>query len=150
MEKATINLGIDRIEHLISEIASDNNIPQVLSGNELEPGFLTQTEIDEQNSRVSIRAGVIYSYRGQQLLKVEIIATYNVTPIDVAVTINKEQHSVRLENTMLHTLLSSTYGILRGVVFEKTRGTRLGAFYVPLLSMEDLVKNNKIRIVHKK
>lgn len=139
-----IRFGIDTIED--EKFKLSDSIPQELSASGLNLRFLVETEILRSEEKVKVSAGVIYSYGEETICELVIGTVFMLAPFSEIVTIDEAKKTVSFQPNVIQTLLGAAVGILRGVLYEKTKGTPLAAFPIPLIPMPALVEMNRFRV----
>lgn len=138
-----IRFGLQRLEEQEFEIAS--TLGPVDAG-KLEVRYLIETEIIRSKEKVKVTTGVKYSAGEKPLCELVLSAVYGLEPFLEIVVIDEENKTVSFKKEIVPTLLNITFGTLRGVLFEKTKGTPLAEFPLPLIPMPELVKMNRFRV----
>lgn len=119
-----------------------------LTENGLQVQFQSKTRVDVAKNSIEVLVGVIYGYNNAQVIKLEMTAIYSVKSLSDAVEIDNDKRRIKFKIDIIPTLLSSTLGIVRGAMFEKTvNNSILSQFPVPLVPMEILVAKNTMFIV---
>lgn len=139
-----IRFGIDTIED--EKFKLSDSIPQELSASGLNLRFLVETEILRSEEKVKVSAGVIYSYGEETICELVIGTVFMLAPFSEIVTIDEAKKTVSFQPSVIQTLLGAAVGILRGALYEKTKGTPLAAFPIPLIPMPALVEMNRFRV----
>ena len=139
-----VRFGIEALEEQKFEFSSSVQDP--VDAGALEVRYLIETEILRSEERIKVTTGVKYSLRETPLCELIIDAVFGMAPFSEIVVIDESKKTVSFTKEVMPTLLNITFGALRGVLFEKTRGTSLEAFPLPLISMPDLVEMNRFRV----
>ncbi len=139
-----VRFGIEALEEQKFEFSS--SVPDPIDASALEVRYLIETEILRSEERIKVTTGVKYSLRETPLCELIIDAVFGMAPFSEIVVIDESKKTVSFTKEIVPTLLNITFGALRGVLFEKTKGTSLGAFPLPLISMPDLVEMNRFRV----
>ena len=139
-----IRFGIDTIED--EKFKLSDSIPQELSASGLNLRFLVETEILRSEEKVKVSAGVNYSYGEETICELVIGTVFMLAPFSEIVTIDEAKKTVSFQPSVIQTLLGAAVGILRGALYEKTKGTPLAAFPIPLIPMPALVEMNRFRV----
>ena len=139
-----VRFGIEALEEQKFEFSS--SVPDPIDANALEVRYLIETEILRSEERIKVTTGVKYSLREMPLCELVIDAVFGMAPFSEIIVIDESKKTVSFTKEIVPTLLNITFGALRGVLFEKTRGTYLEAFPLPLISMPDLVDMNRFRV----
>lgn len=139
-----VRFGIEALEEQKFEFSS--SIPDTIDANALEVRYLIETEIIRSEEKIKVTTGVKYSLREMPLCELVIGAVFGMAPFSEIVVIDGAKKTISFSKEIVPTLLNITFGALRGVLFEKTKGTALEAYPLPLISMPDLVDMNRFRV----
>lgn len=139
-----IRFGIDAIEEQNFKLS--DSIPDGIRAEELKLRYLIETEILRSEEKVKMSVGVLYAREEKPVCELIVDTVYTLMPFSDIVDIDESQKTVSFKSEVLQTLLGASFGILRGVLFEKTKCTPLAAFPLPLIPMPALVEMNRFRV----
>lgn len=106
--------------------------------------FYTQTIINIESDEVKVVGGIMYKCQGAEVLKLETEAVFGVEELNKIITIDSEKSEIAFNVNIIPTLLTTTIGAMRGIVFEKSKDNKLASVPFPLISMEYLLNNNSM------
>lgn len=144
-QEIKIRFSIDGIEEKSFELSS--SIPHQIDAGSLQVRYLIETEILRTQEKARVMAGVKYSTAEDSLCELIISMVFMVEPFADIIKIDEAKNTVSFTKEIIPTLLNITFGTLRGVLFEKTKGTALAGFPLPPVSMPKLVEMNRFRVV---
>ena len=139
MNNGTLNFRLKSIKELLFEQSKVECDVDTITFS-----FYTQTYINVQNEEVKVKGGVMYKCVGEEVVKLEMLIIFVVESLKDIVTTDEESQEVKLKVDIIPTFISSAIGIIRGVVFEKTRENVFSKIPFPLIPMDNLVKDNLI------
>lgn len=105
------------------------------------------TEVDSKNHLIKIHSAVKYQVQDVIVLSLAICVAYRVSPFNELISVDREKKQISFSADFIPTLLSTTYDTLRGVFYEKTKGTIMSDFSVPLSSPSMLASFNRFKVV---
>lgn len=139
-----VRFGIDAIsEELYKE---SKQFPESITPSKLELRNLVESIIIRNNEKIRVRTGVSYSAEGQSLCELVVCTTFYIKPFTEVVTIDDTRKTVSFKAEVISTLLNNAFGILRGVLYEKTKGTPLASFPLPLIPIRELEAMNRFKL----
>ena len=136
--------GIEAIEEKKFEISS--SFPETLDASAIEVRYLIETDILPNQERIKVTTGVKYSVGTLSACELIVCAFFGITPFADIVRLDESKKLVSFSKEIMPTFLNITFGALRGVLFDKTKGTVLEAFPLPLVSMSELIEMNRFRV----
>ena len=139
-----IRMGIESIQEQKYKMAA--SIPEQIDPGKLQLRNLVETEILRGEEKVRVTVGADYVLGDESLSELVVTTTFLLGPFSEIVIIDEEKKKISFNPGVLQTFLGSTVGILRGVLFEKTKGTPLADFPLPLIPMTVLVDMNRFRM----
>lgn len=98
----------------------------------------------EESSEISVESTVklkvkeLDAYIGE----LKVIMKFNILPFDTI--IKKENENFKIPDMLLLNLLNIITGTIRGILYEKLRGTILQNEIFPLINVKDLLKNKDV------
>ena len=105
------------------------------------------TRLNLQDNTIIISPQVRYAFQGKVLMETSVSYRFRVSDLHVVAEIDKEENKVRLDTIFMSTLIGIAFSGLRGIVHERAKGGILAAYPVPVIIMDDLLKNNAIQVV---
>lgn len=145
-DQIQINVSIDSILERRFFIAESGFIPSGDIAKLMKVNHLIDTEIDTSNHKLTVDAGVKYSLEEQTLCELIISVVFLLEPFDSLLRIDSNQRTILFSAEFMPTLLNVAYGTLRGVLYEKTKGSPLAAFPLQMAQIEELTKMNRFRV----
>lgn len=139
MRDKMLNFRLKSIEEISFEESSKG-----VDVSEVAFSFFTQTFVDVESEEVRVKGGVMYRCGEREALKLEMFVTFAVESLGEIVTIDDESKEINFKVDIIPTFISSAIGVMRGVIFEKTKGSSLADVPFPLIPMDHLIKNNTI------
>ena len=139
-----IRFGIDAIEEQSFKLADP--IPEGIRAERLKLRYLIETEVLRSEEKVKVTAGVLYALEEEPVCELLVASFFNLNPFSEIVDVDESRKTVSFKSAVLQTLLGTAFGILRGVLFEKTKGSPLKAFPLPLIPMSALDEMNRFRV----
>ena len=139
-----VHIGIDSIKD--HQFSISKSFPEQLNPQELELRYLVETEIVRSRERVKVLTGVNYMLREDSLCELVISTSFSINPFSEIITVDDTKKTVSFMVEVIPTLLNIAFGVLRGALFEKTKGTSLDAYPLPLISMQELVEINRFKV----
>lgn len=139
-----IRMGIESIQEQKYKMAS--SIPEQIDPRKLQLRNLVETEILRSEEKVRVTVGADYVLEDESLCELVVTATFLLSPFSEIVILDEEKKKITFNPGVLQTFLGSTVGLLRGVLFEKTKDTPLADFPLPLIPMNTLVEMNRFRV----
>lgn len=136
-EKKT-RFSIDSIEE--EEFYISEQMPELSA--QIVAQSLQETDISLHDEIIKVRSGIRYSIESKVVCSCIISIRFHLFDLDSWITIHKGQKSISITSDFMPTLLNITYGALRGALFERTKGTTMEKYPLPLLSMDELIKLN--------
>ena len=136
--------GIDTIREDLFRVS--HQLPKSISPNKLQLRYLVESEIIQRKERIRVQTGVIYSVEGESLCEFIISTTFYLEPFSEIVSIDENRKTVSFKTEVVSTLLNIAFGILRGALYEKTKGTPLASFPLPLIPIPELVGMNRFKL----
>lgn len=144
MNTQSIKIGLKKIQEIsFSLIDSDNNAVEM---NDMKIQYSTLTTIPEEGDEININASFKYLNDGKTLIHLEESFTFFTENLQKHITINKEEGEVSMEYDIMPLFLNIVYGTLRGIMAEKTRGTILEDYPLPICSTDNICSHNTIII----
>ena len=114
---------------------------------ELRVYHLMETEIHPQEETIYVRSGIRYSNEEDVLCECVIGIQYGLEDFNSLIHIDEDSKRINFSSSFIPTFLNMTYGTLRGVLFEKVKGTSLSSYPLPPISMQELEKMNHFRVI---
>lgn len=138
-----VSFSLRSIKEERFEAASDLNTV----ANNLVVQCLVETEIHPNDETIYVRSGVRYIVEKSIVCECMLGISFSIEGFHSVVSIDEECKRINFSSNLMPTFLSITYGALRGALYERTKGTPLESYPLPLLSMPELEKNNHFRVV---
>lgn len=139
-----VRFGLEALEE--QEFKMLSSFPDPLDAGALEARYLIETEIIRSREKVKVTTGVKYSAGERSLCELVISAVFGIAPFTDVVMVDESKKTVSFSKEIVPTLLNIAFGALRGVLYEKTKGTVLAAFPLPLIPLPELVEMNRFRV----
>lgn len=114
---------------------------------ELRVYHLMETEIHPQKETIYVRSGIRYSNEEDVLCECVIGIQYGLEDFNSIIHIDEDSKRINFSSSFIPTFLNMTYGTLRGVLFEKVKGTYLSSYPLPPISMQELERLNHFRVI---
>jgi hypothetical protein len=103
---------------------------------EIQIGFSTRIQTDEENNLFTLHFGIRYILSGELLLESIYKFVFEVKDLKSFIVI-KDDKSITVDSLMPH-LLNVAVGTMRGILVVKTAGTSLSKFPLPLIDANKL------------
>lgn len=139
-----VRFGLDSIDE--RKFTITDLIPVISDPGKLELRYLVETEIIRVQEKVSVLTGVSYTMEGNTLCELVIASSFSVEPFPHIIKVDEAKKTVTFTAELVPTLLNIAFGALRGALYEKTKGTSLAAFPLPLISMQALTEMNRYKV----
>ena len=139
-----VSFGLDAIQDQTFTLS--DSLPEQIDPEKLELRYLVETEILSGQEKVKVQTGVIYMVDERPLCELILNTVFRLNPFSEIITIDNAKKTVSFTVEVIPTLLNIAFGTLRGVLFEKTKGTSLAAFPLPLIPMPQLVEMNRFKV----
>lgn len=144
MEK-TIRFRLDRIEELAYTL-NLNSVPENINGDLLYIQFICQTFLNESSGEVKLRVGTKYNLADVNIMSLELMFIFYIDDMASFVTIDKEENQLNFKADLIPTFMNVAFGGMRGVLYEKTKGSVLSKYPLPLIDMADIMKWNTFHV----
>ena len=139
-----VRFGIDTISEELYRVSKQ--FPEGISPSKLELRNLVESVIIRNDEKIRVRTGASYSVEGHPLCELVVCTTYFIKPFTEVVTLDDTKKTVSFKAEVISTLLNNAFGVLRGVLYEKTKGTPLAEFPLPLIPVPELVAMNRFKL----
>ena len=123
-DKRAIQFRLDRIEELTYSISG--NSAEIINQDNLGVQFLVQTFLNKEANLVKLKVGAKYNLAETTILNLELLFVFNID--------NMER------------FINVAIGGMRGVLFEKTKGTVFAKYPLPLVDLQELIKHNTFHV----
>ncbi len=146
MEKENmIQFRLDHIEELAYTL-NLNGVSEDINGENLGIQFIAQTFINEGDRQVKLRIGTKYNLAETNILGLELMFVFRIDNMARFVIIDKNNNRLNFKADLIPTFLNVAIGGLRGVLYEKTKGSVLSKYPLPLVDMRDVMKWNTFHV----
>lgn len=104
-------------------------------------GLKTLSETSEIAVETTLKLKVqeLDSYFGE----LKVIMKFHITPFDTVV--KKVENGFQIPDLLMFNLFNISTGTLRGILYEKLRGTILQNEVLPLINIKDLMKSKEVK-----
>ena len=117
-----------------------------LSAKDIRVLYLIETEIHQKDQQIYVRSGVRYLNGEADVCKCIIGIRFSIEEFHSVISIDEDNKIIKFSTNLMPTLLSITYGALRGALYERVKNTPMESFPLPLISMPQLEKFNHFRV----
>lgn len=94
----------------------------------------------EQNSfQVILPIAYTYNYNGTDVSLIELVFASDFVISDIKQVMDVNDNSFNIQHEFLYTLVNLAYTSARGVLYEKTRGSALNQFLLPLIDVNSII-----------
>jgi hypothetical protein len=104
------------------------------------------TEVCVSEQVIKVHSGIRYQIQDDEVSSLIICTTYRVQPFEELLQIDKEKKQIRFSADFIPTLISAAYDSLRGIFYEKTKGSVLSELPLPLSSPATLSSINRFKV----
>lgn len=148
-----VNIKISNIKEEEFKFSEDS-IEQIEEKN-LLIGINLGFRINKEKNQFSVRLTISYSYRDnnsestREIMKFTTLTTFEVTDISEIIKIvkkeNIEDEVFDIPDNLVYTFVGTAISSTRGMLVYKLAGTKLSSFYIPLVDIQDLMKDRNHR-----
>ena len=119
-------------------IINDNEVSEPLQIN-LEVNFA----VDKDISSIKNTIKVVYLNSNEPVMQLIVDCYYSVSP-DSWKEMTNSDNSIIVPVGFLQHIATITVGTTRGILHEKTEGTNMNKYILPLINVTEMVKNNMV------
>ena len=134
-DKRAIQFRLDRIEELTYSISG--NSAEIINQDNLGVQFLVQTFLNKEANLVKLKVGAKYNLAETTILNLELLFVFNI---------DTENKQLKFNADLIPTFINVAIGGMRGVLFEKTKGTVFAKYPLPLVDLQELIKHNTFHV----
>lgn len=117
-----------------------------LDKDNLRVQFMTQTFLDIKNNLIKIKVGTKYNAQEVSILNLELLFTFSIDNINNLVSVDKKDMRLHFKADLIPTFINIAIGGMRGVLYEKVKSTKLKEFPLPLVDLQEVLKNNSFHV----
>ena len=143
-DKRAIQFRLDRIEELTYSISG--NSAYLIKQDNLGVQFLVQTFLNKEANLVKLKVGAKYNLAETTILNLELLFVFNIDNMERFVNIDTENKQLKFNADLIPTFINVAIGGMRGVLFEKTKGTVFAKYPLPLVDLQELIKHNTFHV----
>ena len=104
--------------------------------------YLSRTMIRLEDDSVDVLVGARFLKESIEVLKIELVYSFEVVDLNDVVKVDETLKKIDFPKSLLCTFLSVSMGSLRGVLYERVKGTELVNYFLPLVDMDVLLGIN--------
>ncbi|WP_300704525.1 hypothetical protein [Bacteroides sp.] len=106
--------------------------------------------LDERSFAIKIKA-VFYNSSEDTAISspIAVVISFAAKDFESIFSLTKESIQIMQMQVVLK-MLDTTIGTIRGVLYEQTKGTTLSDFSLPIITMQNFIKELKIKVIRKK
>lgn len=145
-ETITVRFKLASIEDEQCCISTDKSDFSNLSVDTLKFKYKTETIIQMSGNTILVRADIKYSHEKRELLSAGAVFKYTVAGLGQAIIVDMENLCISVKADIFPSLLETSYNSLRGIVYNKTAGTPLARYPIPVVDTKELVAKNGITV----
>lgn len=109
----------------------NTNDTEIFSEEDLKYKIRPTFGFEENKRLIKINLLIIYSYRKEDYLKIDVDTIYELAPVD----------GLNLQDVgLLSSLLGIAFSTTRGIILNLTVGTFLNKFYLPIINPTEIVQ----------
>lgn len=123
-------------------ITEDENLLKSLSSEDIKVEYLSRTMIRLEDDSVDVLVGARFLKESIEVLKIELVYSFEVVDLNDVVKVDETLKKIDFPKSLLCTFLSVSMGSLRGVLYERVKGTELVNYFLPLVDMDVLLGIN--------
>ncbi len=97
---------------------------------------------DKTQHLIAVFTTFSFSVKGQQFLVIEAGCHFAIATESWNVMVNQKSNRLVVPKSFLQQMTMLTIGTTRGVLHAKTEGSKFNQYYVPLINVEELIKED--------
>ncbi len=145
-ETITVRFKLASIEDERCSLSPDELDFSNLAANTLKFQYKTETIIQMSLNTILVKADIRYLHEKRELLSASAVFNYSVTGLGQAIIVDLENQCISVKADIFPSLLEVSYNSLRGIVYNKTAGTPLARYPMPVVDTKELVAKNGITV----
>jgi len=145
--ETNILFSLESIEEILYSISSCDSMAHTCINREtLRVQFMTQTFLNIKNNQVKIKVGTKYDIQEVSVLNLELLFVFGINNIDNLVSVDRDNMKLNFKADLIPTFINVAIGGMRGVLYEKVKSTILEAYPLPLIDLQELIKQNTFHV----
>ena len=93
-----------------------------------------------------IKVGTKYDIQEVSVLNLELLFVFGINNIDNLVSVDRDNMKLNFKADLIPTFINVAIGGMRGVLYEKVKSTKLEAYPLPLIDLQELIKQNTFHV----
>lgn len=108
--------------------------------------YKIETLIKMSENLIHITPSIRFILGDTTILEVSATVSFDVQTLDIAFSVDKENHKINIKADILPSFVGASYSTLRGIVHAKTADTPLAQYPIPMIEMQTLMNKNAISV----
>lgn len=133
---------------------SDDNI-EIIEEENLSIGINLGFKIDKEKNFFTVRFTISYTYKDQnsetskEIMKLTTLTRFELSDINEILKIVEKEDSDEevfdIPDSLIYTFVGTAISSTRGMLVYKLAGTKLSSFYIPIIDVQNLMKDRNHR-----
>lgn len=141
-----ITYRLDSVTELEYEAADDIDRINLIKEN-IRYQYFTKTKLGRESNDIKIWASLSYYNIESKVFSLTEVFTFQVDVLTEIVEFNEQKREIFFKSDPIPAFLNAVCGTMRGILIEKTKGTKLVQFPLPLMNAQMLLDVNSFEIL---